>query len=107
MSEVRVKSKRSRENTREEKRRMNASRKKKLRNFKKLAVAEVKKTLKTEVKLKESAQKESAKYKSMSRTYWERWRWELEKRKEAMVQEMQSRLLLKHHSSLRPSDQGS
>ncbi len=27
-------------------------------------------------------------YKSMSRTYWERWRWELQKRKEAMKETM-------------------
>lgn len=59
----------------------------------------MKKSLVTEIKLKECAQKESAKYKLMSRTYWERWRWELEKRKEIMVKEMQSRSLMKRHSS--------
>ena len=73
--------KKSRENTKEEKRRMKAKRKKKLRKLKVLAAVEdVKKSLAVEIKLKENAQKEFAKYKSMSRTYWERWRWELEKR---------------------------
>lgn len=104
-----VKFKRSRENTKEEKKRMNARRKKKMRRlkkWKKLAAAEdMRKTLASEIKLKESALKESAKYKSMSRTYWERWRWELEKRKEAMVQEMKSRSLLKYRSSVLSSDQ--
>lgn len=79
-----MKVKKSRENTKEEKRRMNKKRKKKLVRLKKLAASEdMRKTLASETKLKESAQRESAKYKSMSRTYWERWRWELEKRKES------------------------
>lgn len=98
-----AKLKKSRENTKEEKRRMNTRRKKRLRRLKKLAASEdARKALETEIKLKESAQKESAKYKSMSRTYWERWRWEHQKRKESMEQS----LTKKNQSSLQSPYQG-
>lgn len=77
-----VSCRKSRENTKEEKRRMRAKRKKKLRKLRKQN--NVKKCLQTEKALRECAQKESAKYKSMARTFWERWRWELQKRSDSV-----------------------
>lgn len=58
--------------------------------------------LKTDIDNKHSelkmSQNKMQMYKNMARTYWERWRWESQKRKESSVP------LSRHHqSSLRPS----
>ena len=58
--------------------------------------------LKTDIDNKQSelkmSQNKMQMYKNMARTYWERWRWESQKRKESLVP------LSRHHqSSLRPS----
>ena len=67
--------KRSRENTVEEKRAMKKARKK--RRCKKVV-----EELKAECeKLKQTAVRSNMKYAGMSRTYWERWQWELQERR--------------------------
>lgn len=64
--------KRSRENTVEEKRAMKKARKKRLRRKK---IEEMKAECDM---VKESAVRSHLKYAGMSRTYWERWQWELQ-----------------------------
>ena len=79
---------RSRRNTVEEKRRMRGVCKRNMRKSKSMILKKAKLDLKSEIVLREKAQQEVAKYKGMSRCFWERWRWELHKRKEAMVREL-------------------
>ena len=73
----------SRKNTIQEKRKMRHERKKRKRCKAKLLEAH----LDLERTLRSEAEKKVALYKNMSRSYWERWRWELEQRKECMVRE--------------------
>ena len=76
----------SRENTVEEKRRMNKLRRKRKKSKKKMKVKvqDLKKEVSIEVKLRKQAERSVLTYRQISRTYWERWRWELHKRREAM-----------------------
>ena len=73
----------SRENTKEERKAMKKARKKRKRK----RVKELKQEIESERKEKEKAESLCTKYRCMSRTYWERWRWELHQRREAMVRE--------------------
>ena len=76
-----------RENTDEERRRMRNTRKKRLRRQKRHAKSI--KSLKSKlVAAQEKAQSNGTRIivlKRMTRTFWERWRWELEKRKETLT----------------------
>lgn len=56
-------------------------------NTAKQLIAEVE----TERVQREAAERKCIKYVNMSRTYWERWRWELGKRRELMVNERLAR----------------
>jgi hypothetical protein len=47
----------------------------------------LKREVENERKVKEKAEHLCLKYRCMSRTYWERWRWELQQRREAMIRE--------------------
>ena len=82
-----------------EKRRMRADRKKRKRILRSQhrkqhvqlqaqlqRVIDLKSSLDKEVSLREKSQNRMQMYKNMARTYWERWRWESQKRKEAMIQ---------------------
>ena len=71
--------KRSRENTAEEKKAMKKARKR--RKLKK-KVEELKAECDNEKRLKKEAVR---KYLGMSRTYWERWRWELQERRQTLT----------------------
>lgn len=73
----------SRPNTTQEKRKMRNNRKKRKRGK---AIKDLRLELEAERKKNESCQNRIALYRGMSRSYWERWRWELEKRKEAVMQ---------------------
>ena len=48
-----------------------------------LKFQELEKSYSQEQSLREQAEQKVVHYKSMSRCYWERWNWELQKRKEA------------------------
>lgn len=88
-------------NTIEQKRKMRNLRKKRMRkNGTRQQLKQKVSSLKGELKavkqnLKEGEHKITV-LRSMSRTYWERWRWELEKRKEAIL--MKSRVSSRVHS---------
>lgn len=82
-----------------EKRRMRADRKKRKRILRSQhrkqrvqlqvqlqRVTDLKSSLDKEILLREKNQNRMQLYKNMARTYWERWRWEAQKRKEAMIQ---------------------
>ena len=43
--------------------------------------------LQAQKEIREKTERMCVKYRSMSRTYWERWRWELQQRREAMINE--------------------
>lgn len=73
----------SRPNTIDEKRRMRNAREKRRRTRAKVLEAQ----LKHERTLKDEATKKVTLYKNMSRSYWERWQWELQDRKECMARE--------------------
>lgn len=78
-------------NSLQEKRRMRAERKKRKRRMKAITRQELKMAakLKTDIDNKQSqleaSQNKMQMYKNMARTYWERWRWESQKRKESLV----------------------
>lgn len=80
-----------RRNTLQEKRRMRAERKKRKRHMRAFTRQESKLAakLKTDIDNKQSqleaTQNKMQMYKNMARTYWERWRWESQKRKESVV----------------------
>lgn len=57
---------------------------KKCKKKMKAKVQELKREVSSEIKLKKQAERSVSTYKHISRTYWERWRWELHKRREAM-----------------------
>lgn len=76
----------SRENTVLEKRSMNKSRRKRKSTKKKMKakMKQLREEVSAEMKLRKEAERLAFRYKQISRTYWERWRWELHKRKETM-----------------------
>ena len=82
------KKKLSRENTPQEKRTMNKLRRKRKKCKKKLRakVQELKKEVSSETVLRKQAERSVSTYRQISRTYWERWRWELHKRRESMLE---------------------
>lgn len=83
-------SKKARENTLEEKRRMRNNRKKKHRCRQpsdSSSARDLRRALETERNKNELYVRKLGMYQGMSRTYWERWKWELQKRKEAMIQQ--------------------
>ena len=61
---------------------MKKARKKRKRKVK---VENLKAELETKRKLKDSAKQNCLKYSGMSRTYWERWQWELQERRQLMI----------------------
>ena len=79
--------KRSRRNTLIEKRMMRNVRRKRKRLQRRKSfdrkVLELEKSYSQEQSLREQAEQKVLRYKNMSRCYWERWNWELQKRKEA------------------------
>ncbi len=78
----------SRENTKEEKRSMKKARRK--RKYRK-KVEELKLDTERERKSKKQVEQKCLKYMGMSRTYWERWRWELHMRRDTMIESKCSR----------------
>lgn len=84
LPKLKVGSRLSRENTKEEKKAMKKKRRKRKIKAK---VEELKRDLAEERKAKGSAEQKCRKYIGMSRTYWERWRWEVRMRREATVSE--------------------
>ena len=72
----------SHENTKEEKKAM-----KKARSISVRGLKEVKREIESKRKEREKAESLCTKYRCMSRTYWERWCWELQQRREAMIGE--------------------
>lgn len=83
--------KKARANTLKEKRRMRNHRKKKMKRLRKrplhsTSVTDLRKALEDEREKNGQFVHKIQLYRGMSRTYWERWRWELEKRKEAMIE---------------------
>ena len=93
----------SRENTVMEKRVMHKKRRKTKRSQGALKgkVKPLKKHLEIETSLRKQAESLLCKYKNISRTYWERWQWELHKRKEALSEEIfsKSRYLQRNQNS--------
>lgn len=73
----------SRPNTLEEKRKMRNERKKR----KRARAKDLKAQLQLERQMKVETDKKVTLYKNMSRSYWERWQWELQQRKECLVRE--------------------
>ena len=71
-----------RKNTPSEKRKMRKERRKRKRLESEVSAQAVADTLKQERELRTKAQVEVWKYKRMSRSFWERWQWELQQRKE-------------------------
>lgn len=80
--------KRSRENTDEERKAMKKSRKRRRRKKK---VNELMTEIDTQKKLRKTAIQSNKKYVSMCRTYWERWQWELQVRRDLMINERLTR----------------
>lgn len=83
----------SRSNSQAEKRKMRISRKRRKRALHS-GVAAVQEDLKHAQALAEKKEHTVRVYRHMSRTYWERWHWELQKRREAMTE-----LRMQHNSS--------
>ena len=85
-------------NTVEEKRRMRNARKRRLRQAKtKPVIRKIKTQLEVAHKKVEDCQTRISTLKCMTRTFWERWRWELEKRKEAMIMNTRIGIHLQTH----------
>ena len=87
------KGKTSRKNTVEEIRKMRNGRKRRKRldrnqHFKCKSMAGLKQELIKERTESSKRQKEALRYKNMARSYWERWQWELHKRKEAIKEQL-------------------
>ena len=83
------KGRRSRSNTVEEKRRLRKDRIKRKRRYNRLAkfedqVCRLQSELRAESSLKVKAELNVIAFKNRARTFWERWRWEVEKRREAI-----------------------
>lgn len=75
----------SRSNTVEEKRRMRNERKRRKRSRKKVLETQ----LALECTLRSEAEKKTILYRNMSKSFWDRWRWALEQRRECMKRERQ------------------
>lgn len=73
----------SRPNTLDEKRRMRNDRKRRRRSRTKVLEAQ----LQHERALRSDSDKKVIFYRNMSRSYWERWQWELQRRKEILARE--------------------
>ena len=81
-----IKSKRRRPNTTIEKRRMRNERKKRMRNrMLRKSTKKLKRELKEAQSKADQHMKKIVKLSAMARSFWERWRWELQKRKEALL----------------------
>lgn len=76
----------SRINTCEEKRRMRNSRKRRKHSQQKHSKSDLRKALEEERSKNGLTLSKMELYMGMSRTYWERWQWELQKRKEAIIE---------------------
>ena len=86
MSENNEYVRRGRPNTIAEKKTMRINRKKRLRKrYRKCKVQKLEKTIESAEKNLMDAEKTVTKLKCMARTFWERWRWEIEKRRELML----------------------
>ena len=85
----------SRPNTIDEKRKMRRARRNRIRSRSKLLEAQVQ----LESTLRSEAEKKLVLYKNMCRSYWERWHWELQQRKDSMLIDRKSNnnLVLKIH----------
>lgn len=70
----------SRPNTIDEKRRMRRARRNRIRSRSKVLEAQVQ----LQSTLRSEAEKKLVLYKNMCRSYWERWHWELQQRKDSM-----------------------
>lgn len=92
--EVRQRKRRSRENTIDEKRRMRQNRKKRkrMRSSQVSRINVLEKEVDQEQRLRKESEMKVVHYRGMARSYWERWRWELNQRKEAMLQERAGRM---------------
>ncbi len=89
----------SRKNTLEEKRRMRRERVKRNRKEKlKAKVSKLKGKLDTESQLRRRAEQGTISYKNMARTFWERWRWEVHKRREVMIDNLRTRPIARFDS---------
>lgn len=71
----------SRPNTIDEKRKMRRARRNRIRSRSKILEAQVQ----LESTLRSEAEKKLVLYKNMCRSYWERWHWELQQRKDSML----------------------
>lgn len=95
-----------RKNTDNEKRRMRNLRKKRMRKMGSGGIKRKMKELKNELDHAKEKVKKGEQHvlllKNMSRTYWERWRWELEKRKEAMMVNTRIGLHLQSRNTFHP-----
>lgn len=105
-----INGKNSRKNTKEEIRKMRNGRKRRKRlernyYFKSKTIAGLKEELIKERKESNKKQKEALLYKNMARSYWERWQWELQKRKEAVKEQL--RIVKQIPSTLPPKAQSS
>ncbi len=91
----------SRKNTRKEKLMMNKLRRKrkKCKKTMKAKIQCLKREVASEMDLRKQAEKSATTYKGISRTYWERWRWELRKRRET-IQELKIRQISKVPSTM-------
>ena len=76
---------RSRPNTAEEKKSMRKARRRRVRKRSKRSIKRLKKRLEAEVCKVEEGKRKVFALRRMSRCFWERWRWELAKRKEALL----------------------
>ena len=74
-----------RANTAEEKRRMRNARKRRMRKIERKPVRKLKRELKEERTKADIHAKRIIRLTAMARSYWERWRWELQKRQETLL----------------------
>ena len=89
-----VKRKYSRQNTLDEKRKMRRDRLRRKRReprMLKKKICQLKSELTTESSLRNTAELNVIAFKNRATTFWERWRWELEKRREAMISLLRTR----------------
>lgn len=77
----------SRKNTKEEKKSMKKKRKKSKMKKKLEELRSLRRDLAKEKAVRQNAEQRCKRYIGMSRTYWERWRWELRMRRDAMIHE--------------------
>lgn len=85
-----------RANTLEEKRRMRIARKKKQRQHYAINAGELRRQVAEREGQLKDCEKRCVTYRCMAKTYWERWRYELEERKDNLMKEKQFRFNLMH-----------